>query len=49
MVNAEIGSRNERIGYHIHKEGVQVNSQTCCVYVDTKFTFSMHCEKGKYG
>ena len=46
-----LGSRNKRIEYHMHKEGVQVNLQTTeLVYVDTKLTLSMHCEKkGKYG
>ncbi|KAK2152848.1 hypothetical protein LSH36_316g05010 [Paralvinella palmiformis] len=47
-----LGSRNKRIEYHMHKDGVQVNLQTTelekdlGVYVDTKLTFSMHCEKG---
>jgi len=49
-----LGSRNKRIDYHMHKEGVQVNLHTTelekdlGVYVDTKLTF-IHYEKGKYG
>jgi len=46
-----LGGRNKRIEYHMHKEGAQVNLETTelekdlGVYVDTKLTFSMHCEK----
>ena len=46
-----LGSRNKCIEYHMHKERAQVNLETTelekdlVVYVDTKLTFSMHCEK----
>ena len=46
-----LGSRNKRIEYHMHKEGVKVNLHTSKrekdigVYVYLKLTFSKYCKK----
>ena len=48
---SRLDSRNKRIEYHMHEEGVQVNLQTTelekdlGVQVDSKLTCSMHCDK----